>query len=105
MPVRCRKLCTSVSTAIMLAPTSGHSGLLLVSSRLASVIITTLSDTPYTWRSGPTSLSIIRFDQLSFDPAHQVAIGDISNKQEQAVRRLVQAAIAQQVLRQRTGQK
>src|ERR1017187_1968574 len=33
------------STAIMLAPTLGHSGLLLASSRLASVIITTLSDT------------------------------------------------------------
>ena len=31
---------------IMLAPTSGHSGLLLASSRLDSVIITTLSATP-----------------------------------------------------------
>src|ERR1035437_1896669 len=47
--------------------------------------------------------SIIRFGQLSVDPSYQVAIGDIPDKQEQTVRRLVQAAIAQRVLRQRTA--
>src|ERR1019366_6745664 len=62
-----QKIVHRVLTAIMLAPTSGHSGLLLASSRLDSVIITTLSATPWTWRNGPTKLSInlvIRFGSV-----------------------------------------
>ena len=47
--------------------------------------------------------SIIRFGQLTVDPSHQVAIGEIPDKQEQAVGRLVQAAIAQPVFWQWTA--
>jgi len=43
--------------------------------------------------------SVIRFGQLPVDPSDQIAVRDISNKQKQAVRRLVQAAIALWVVR------
>ena len=48
---------------------------------------------------------IISIGQLTVDPAHQVAISDIPDEQEQTVRRLVQAAIALWVIWQRTDQK
>ena len=46
---------------------------------------------------------IISFGETAIDPSHQVAIGQITNEQEQSVGGLVQAAVAQRVQRQWTG--
>src|ERR1035437_4357881 len=43
---------------------------------------------------------IIGLGELPVQPLNKIAMRDITNKQKQAIRRLVQAAIAQQVLRQ-----
>jgi hypothetical protein len=41
--------------------------------------------------------------QLSINPAHEIVIGDIPHEQEQAVRHLVQAAVAQRMAGQRAA--
>jgi hypothetical protein len=114
--VRTRKLCTRVSIAIMLAPTSCQGcrrlGAASKDARQAhgqdlvrdAIDLSERSNQSFAQSGDPIGVGrVIGGSELPVDPADQVAIGNVANEQEKSVGHLVEPTIAQPVGGQRTG--